>query len=304
MNLNQLKIFYLAAKHQNFSVAAEKLNITQPAVTKGIQRLQEHYEMKFFNRFGKTMALTDAGEVLFRIAEKIFEIERQAEETIRDFQQQKRGHIRIHASESFGAYYLPHIIVLFSKSNPNIRVSANILPNKQVAENTAMLKNDLGFISYPIENEKLVVREVVDDLLVIIVPPDHSLAQKKSIDPENLQGQSVIMHEKRSASERAFTSYIQKNNLSVTVRLELSSNRSIKTAVEAKIGIALISRRIAINEIRTGRLVAIPLSDPLMRHKYYMVHHKDKYISGILQKFIDTADLWASEYVQSSGDLL
>ena len=299
MNLNQLKIFYLAAKHQNFSVAAEKLNITQPAVTKGIQRLQEHYEMKFFNRFGKTMALTDAGEVLFRIAEKIFEIERQAEETIRDFQQQKRGHIRIHASESFGAYYLPHIIVLFSKSNPNIRVSANILPNKQVAENTAMLKNDLGFISYPIENEKLVVREVVDDLLVIIVPPDHSLAQKKSIDPENLQGQSVIMHEKRSASERAFTSYIQKNNLSVTVRLELSSNRSIKTAVEAKIGIALISRRIAINEIQTGRLVAIPLSDPLMRHKYYMVHHKDKYISGILQKFIDTADLWASEYMKS-----
>ena len=299
MNLNQLKIFYLAAKHQNFSVAAEKLNITQPAVTKGIQRLQEHYEMKFFNRFGKTMALTDAGEVLFRIAEKIFEIERQAEETIRDFQQQKRGHIRIHASESFGAYYLPHIIVLFSKSNPNIRVSANILPNKQVAENTAMLKNDLGFISYPIENEKLVVREVVDDLLVIIVPPDHSLAQKKSIDPENLQGQSVIMHEKRSASERAFTSYIQKNNLSVTVRLELSSNRSIKTAVEAKIGIALISRRIAINEIRTGRLVAIPLSDPLMRHKYYMVHHKDKYISGVLQILIDTADRWASEYMKS-----
>ena len=299
MNLNQLKIFYLAAKHQNFSVAAEKLNITQPAVTKGIQRLQEHYEMKFFNRFGKTMALTDAGEVLFRIAEKIFEIERQAEETIRDFQQQKRGHIRIHASESFGAYYLPHIIVLFSKSNPNIRVSANILPNKQVAENTAMLKNDLGFISYPIENEKLVVREVVDDLLVIIVPPDHSLAQKKSIDPENLQGHSVIMHEKRSASERAFTSYIQKNNLSVTVRLELSSNRSIKTAVEAKIGIALISRRIAINEIRTGRLVAIPLSDPLMRHKYYMVHHKDKYISGVLQILIDTADRWASEYMKS-----
>jgi DNA-binding transcriptional LysR family regulator len=304
MNLNQLKIFYLAAKHQSFSVAAEKLNITQPAVTKGIQRLQEHYEMKFFNRFGKKMALTDAGEVLFRVAEKIFEIERQAEESIRDFQQQKRGHIRIHASESFGAYYLPHIIVLFSKSNPNIRVSANILPNKQVAKNTAMLNNDLGFISYPIENEKLVVREVMDDLLVIIVPPDHSLAQKKSIDPENLQGQSVIMHEKRSASERAFTSYIQKNNLSVTVRLELSSNRSIKTAVEAKIGIALISRRIAINEIQTGRLVAIPLSDPLMRHKYYMVHHKDKYISGILQQLIETADHWASEYVQSLCDLV
>jgi DNA-binding transcriptional LysR family regulator len=304
MNLNQLKIFYLAAKHQSFSVAAEKLNITQPAVTKGIQRLQEHYEIKFFNRFGKKMALTDAGEVLYETAEKIFEMESQAEESIRDFQQQKRGHIRIHASESFGAYYLPDIIVSFSKSNPNIRISANILPNNQVAENTAMLNNDLGFISYPVENEKLVVREVIEDLLVIIVPPDHPLAQKKLIEPQDLQGQPLIMHEKGSATEVAFTAYKQKNNVTANARLDLSSNRSIKTAVEGGIGIALISRRIANSEIQTGRLVAVPLFDQSMKHKYYMVHHKDKYISGMLQELIETADHWASEYVQSLCNLV
>jgi DNA-binding transcriptional LysR family regulator len=304
MNLNQLKIFYLAAKYQSFSVAAEKLNITQPAVTKGIQRLQEHYEIKFFNRFGKKMALTDAGEVLYDIAEKIFEMESQAEESIRDFQQQERGHIRIHASESFGAYYLPDIIVSFSKLNPNIHISANILPTNQVAENTAMLNNDLGFISYPVENEKLVVREVIEDLLVIIVPPNHPLAQKKLIEPQDLQGQPLIMHEKGSATEITLNTYIQNNNISVIVPLELSSNRSVKIAVEGGIGIALISRRIANSEIQAGRLIAIPLSDQSMRHKYYMVHHKDKYISGMLQQLIETADHWASEYVQSLCDLV
>jgi DNA-binding transcriptional LysR family regulator len=282
----------MAAKHESLSVAAEKLNVTQPAVTKGIQRLQEHYEIKFFNRFGKKMALTDAGEVLYGIAEKIFEMEKQAEESIRDFQQLKRGHIRIHASESFGAYYLPDIIVAFSKSNPNIRVSANILPNKQVVENTAFLNNDLGFISYPIENEKLVVKDIIEDILVVIVAPDHPLARNKIIEPQDLQGQSIIMHEKGSATEMAFSNYIQKNNLSVIVPLELSSNRSIKTAVEGGIGIALISRRIAISEIKTGRIVAIPLSDPLMRHKYYMVYHRDKYFSGMLLFFRNAAETY------------
>jgi DNA-binding transcriptional LysR family regulator len=151
MNLNQLKIFYLASKLGNLSAAGEELNITQPAVTKAIQRLQDYYEIKLINRFGKKMALTDAGEVLYGIAEKIFELEKQAEESIRDFQQQKRGHIRIHASESFGAYYLPHIINPFIKANPNIRVSASILPTEQVAKNTANLENDLGFISFPLK---------------------------------------------------------------------------------------------------------------------------------------------------------
>ncbi len=119
-----------------------------------------------------------------------------------------------------------------------------------------------------------------------------------------MQGQLLIMHEKGSATEITLNTYIQNNNISVIVPLELSSNRSIKIAVEGGIGIALISRRIANSEIQTGRLVAVQLSDQSMRHKYYMVHHKDKYISGMLQQLIETTDHWASEYVQSLCDLV
>jgi DNA-binding transcriptional LysR family regulator len=75
VNLNQLKIFYTAAKKGSLSAAAEELFITQPAVTKGVQRLQEFYEIKFVDHIGKKLVLTDAGEVLFGIAEKIFELE-------------------------------------------------------------------------------------------------------------------------------------------------------------------------------------------------------------------------------------
>lgn len=299
MNLNQLKTLYLAAKRGSLIAAAAELNVTQPAVTKGIQRLQEHYDLKFVNRFGKKMVLTDAGEVLFEIAEKIFEMEKQAEESIRDFQTKKTGHIRILASESFGAYYLPHIILPFSQRHPRIRVSSNILPTEQVAESTANLENDLGFISYPVENEKLIVREMITDHLVIIVSPDHHLAGKTRIEPADLNGESIISHEKGSASERALQDYLRRHKLSVFIPLEFSSNQAIKLAVQKKIGIALISRNVASDEVETGLLKAVPIADPLMKHRYYLAYHRDKYFSEMLQELIDTADQWAAAYAEN-----
>jgi DNA-binding transcriptional LysR family regulator len=299
MNLNQLKIFYQAAKRKNLSVAAEDLFITQPAVTKGIQRLQEFYDMKFVDHIGKKLILTDAGEVLFEIAEKIFELESKAEESIRDFQQRKRGRIRILSSESFGDYYLPRIIIPFSKTYPLVRITMSILPTEQVVDNTAMLNSYLGFVSYPVEHKKLVVREVLEDQLVIITPPNHPLVSHPSLTHRDLEEQMLIMHEAGSAPRRAIENYIRKNNLSINVHLELSSNRAIKRAVEDGIGIALISRRVANEEIRDKRLCAIPLSDPSMTRKFYMVQHKDKYLSESLQNFIEMVFKWSDDYMQA-----
>ena len=299
MNLNQLKIFYLSSKLGSLSAAARELNITQPAVTKGIQRLQDYYEIKLVNRFGKKMVLTDAGEVLYSIAEKIFEMEKQAEESIWDFQRQKRGYIHIHASESFGAYYLPNIINPFVKMNPNIHILASVLPTEQVVSNTANLENDIGFISYPLEDKKLVIREVIEDPLEIITPSGHPLAQNSSIEPRDLEGRSIIMHEKGSATATMFEKYIKKNDLSIHIPLELSSNRAVKLAVEDGIGIGITSHRISEDEIEAGKLSAIPFSDRSMKHKYYLVHHKDKYLSEILQRLIQGADEWSAEYTES-----
>jgi DNA-binding transcriptional LysR family regulator len=296
MNLNQLKTFYMAVKNGNLSLAARELFITQPAVTKGIQRLQEFYDMKFVDHIGKKLVLTDAGEVLYEIAEKIFELENQAEESIRDFQQRKRGHIRILSSESFGDYYLPRMIIPYSKSYPLVRITMSILPTEQVVNHTAILNNDLGFISYPVEHDKLLVKEVLKDQLVIIAPLNHPLTCKEKLAPDDLAGQLLIMHEKGSAPRNAIEEYIRENNLSVKIPLELSSNRAIKRAVEEGIGIALISRKVALEEIEAGRLMAIPLSDPSMTRKYFMIHHKDKYLSESLQNFIATVFEWTAEY--------
>jgi DNA-binding transcriptional LysR family regulator len=298
MNLNQLKIFYLAAKHGSLTAAADVLCITQPAVTKGIQRLQEHYEIKLFNRFGKKMALTDAGEALFGIAESIFEMENQAEESLRDFQQRKKGFIRILSSESFGSYYLPFIIDRFCRINPKIRMSVDLLPTELIVEKTAALANDIGFISYPAPHAKLVSREILEDSYQIIVPEGHPLAAKPVIEPEDLAGHRLIVHEQGSAPRKSIEEYIRKHRINLSIPLELSNNEAIKTAVEEGIGIAVITRRVVSKEIEMGKLRAIPLADPEMKRKFYLIHHKDKYISRPLQSLIDMVDQWSAEYLR------
>jgi DNA-binding transcriptional LysR family regulator len=299
MNFNQLKAFYFAVKYGSYSAAAEALYITQPAITKQIQQLEATYGIKFLNRFGKKMVLTDAGEVLYDFADKIFQMESQAEESLRDFQQRKSGRLRIHASESFGAYYLPFIINIFRKKYPNIHISVNIFPNQEVIENTIKLENDLGFISYPFEHKKLVIHEVLEDRLVLIVPPSHPFSRLKLLDPQKLDGQSIIMHERGSATRDIVDAFIKRNNLSTLIALELSNNEAIKRAVEEGAGVSLISEHVVSEEVKRKKLKSIPLTDPTMKRKFYLIHHKDKYLSHPLQMFLYMVNQWALEYSKS-----
>jgi DNA-binding transcriptional LysR family regulator len=296
MNLGQLKIFYLAGKMESLSKAAEELNVTQPAVTKGIQRLQEHYEIKLFNRFGKKLVLTDAGNALYIIAEKIFDLEIHAEDTIREFLQQEQGHIRIDASESFGAYYLPSIVNPVCKEHPNIRIAVNILPSDLVVENVVNLNNDIGFISFPVENEKIICREILEDIMIFVASPSHPLVNKKRLTIMDLSGQSMIVHEKNSLSYQVTTEFFKSNKIDILVSLELSSNRAIKKAVEDGLGIALVSRNTALGHIQAEKLVVLPFPGQPITRKFYIVHHKDKYISEVLNRLIVKVDQWAAEY--------
>ncbi len=302
MNLNQLKIFYLASKCGNLSLAADELYITQPAVTKGIQRIQEHYDIKLFNRFGKKLVMTDAGKDLYRIAEKIFDLEAQAEESIRDFQEQKKGHIRIHASESFGAYYLPDIINAFCKEHPLLQVSASVLPTKTVVENIAALKTDIGFISNRIEHEKVTCTEILEDQMVFITSSNDPLINKKRLTVMDLNGRAMIVHEKGSVPSQVITQFIKENKISVSIPLELSSNRAILEAVSEGLGIALVCRNVAEEGFRSNRLAELIFPGTPITRKFYLVHHKDKYISTVLQRLIDEVNNWSDGYQRALAE--
>jgi DNA-binding transcriptional LysR family regulator len=287
MNLNQLKLFYLSIKRQSLSDAAAELNITQPAVTKGIKRLQEYYEIRFVERVGKKLVLTEAGQALYDVADNISSMEKVAEERIRSFQVEQGQQIRIHTSESFGAYYLPSIIHRFKTANPDISVKVDILPTAKVVETTIALQNDIGFISYPVKHNKLLLQEVLEEKLLLIVSPGHRLEANTTLTPRDLEGEAMIMHEQGSALQKAIDVFMDGQDARVSKHLEFSNNEAIKRAVAEGDGVALISEKVADEEIRTGKLIAIPLSGPPVTRTFYMIHRKDKFISRPLAGLVD-----------------
>jgi len=294
MNLNQLKLFYLAIKNQSLSNAAAELNITQPAVTKGIQRLQEYYEIKFVERQGKKLVLTKAGTELYEIADKIFSMEKVAEESIRSFQVEEGSQLRIHASESFGAYYLPALINQFKALNPTIRVKVDILPTEKIIETTIGLQNEIGFISYPVENKKLFLTEVLEENLIIIVSPRHRLASMTQLRPRDLEGRAMIMHEHGSALQIAAEEFLSQENVKISEYLEFSNNEAIKRAVAEGDGIALISEKVAAEEIMAGKLKAIPVAGPQITRTFYMIQSRDKFISRPLADLLEMIKKWCN----------
>jgi DNA-binding transcriptional LysR family regulator len=298
MNLNQLKLFYLAIKTQSLSNAAAELNITQPAVTKGIQRLQEYYEIKFVERQGKKLVLTKAGAELYEIADRIFNMEKLAEESIRSFQVEEGSQLRIHASESFGAYYLPALINQFKAANPAIRVKVDILPTDKIIETTIGLQNEIGFISYPVEHRKLIITEVLEEKLIIIVSPRHRLATMTEIRPRDLEGKAMIMHEHGSALQKAIEEFLDHENVQISEYLEFSNNEAIKRAVGEGDGIALISEKVAAEEIKAGILKAIPVSGPPITRTFYMIQSRDKFISQPLSDLLEMIEKWGKTIIQ------
>ena len=295
MNLNQLKLFYLAVKCKSLSDAARELNITQPAVTKGIQRLQEYYEIQFVERIGKNLILTRAGQALYDIADDIFTMEKIAEERIRSFQIEQEQRIKIHTSESFGAYYLPAIIHQFKTANPYVSVKVDILPTDKVVEATIARQNDIGFISYPVKQNILTQYEVLQESLVIIVSSGHSLAGRTALAPCDLEGEAMIMHERGSAQQKAVDKFTERHDVQVSKLLEFSNNEAIKRAVAEGDGIALISEKVAHEEIRTGKLIAIPLIDAQVTRTFYLIQRTDKFISRPLANLLEIIKHWTDK---------
>ena len=301
MNLYHLKTFYFTAKYKSLTKAAEFLCITQPAVTKQIKQLQSHYNLKFLDIIGKKVILTDAGLNLYTIAERIFDMESQAEEAIKDFQEYNKGKISILASESFGSYHIPYIIRDFKQTRPEISISIQTATNKDIIESISELKEDIGFISAPVQNPKISVHEILEDEIVLVASPNCKFTSTQELNLQDLEGREIIMHEQGSVIRKVVDAFLKKNKIDMCMKYEISNSEAIKKLVENNMGMAFLTKSIVHKEIKSGELIAIPVPDKNFRRKYYMIYHSEKYFSKPLKDFRDLIMRWADIYPTISG---
>ncbi len=297
MNLYHLKTFYYTARYKSLTKAADVLCITQPAVTKQIKQLQGHYEIKFLDIIGKKVVLTDSGKHLYSIAEKIFDMENQAEESIRDFQNFTKGEINILSCESFGAYYVPYIIRYYNITNPDIKISMQIRRNDDIVDDIAGLNNDIGFLSKSVyDNPKISINEILEDDIVFIASPEYPLSRRDLLVIDDLKGCNMIVHEKGSVTRKVADNLIRKYNIDLNISYEISNSEAIKKLVQQNLGVAFISKNMVNEEIKSSKLLAVPVEEEDFKRKYYMIHHSEKYFSKPIKDLFDLVLQWSKIY--------
>jgi len=296
MNLDNLKSFYYTAKFNSFTKAAQYLGITQPSVTRQVQDLQEKAGFALINKTGKSFILTDAGNMLYSMAETIFEIESRIEENIRDYKRQKKGNIVINTISSFSSYYLPDFMPQFIEKFPEIKVLVYAMPGENVVSRTSKFENDFGIVSHKVKEPKVISRELFCEEVVLISSPDMPLAKKENVKPAQLNDLPMILFEKDSGTMYSTEGFMRRNRINFKTVCTISDSEAVKNMVMHKAGYALISKKVVEKEVASGELVALHINDSFLTRKFYMIYHKDKYFSENLKSFIDIMEQWAAAY--------
>ncbi len=287
MHLNQLWVFYHVAKQKSFSQAADVLCLSQPSVSNQVKLLEDAYGLKLFERFGRSIELTSTGEILYSYAERIFNLTKEADSVIEEIKGLKTGGIKISASPTLGAYYLPDIIDLFRKKHPYIEIQMDVGYTQNIVESILAFKSDLGLIGRSVSHPNIVVTPLWEEELVIIVPPDHPFARCRTIRVSQLQDQPFIMSEKGSGVRAITEEIFSGKGPSPKVVMELGENEAIKRAVASGLGITIIPVTVAKRELDAGVLRAVRLSGARIMRQFSMIHHKDKYLSHLIRAFLD-----------------
>ncbi|MEE9138138.1 MAG: selenium metabolism-associated LysR family transcriptional regulator [candidate division NC10 bacterium] len=285
MNLSQLKAFLAVAQDGSFSRAAEKLYLTQPAVSKQIQALEEALGMRLFDRVGRSILLTEAGNILRDHAHIVFQTLEEARETINQLRGLQRGHLRISAASTIGTYMLPQPLGELKAQFPGIEISLAITNKARVVQQVLNHEVELGFVGPPVEPAELEREEYLLDELVLILAPTHRLAREESVGVAELAEEVFILREQGSGTREIMEEELGRVHVSLKKAMELGSTEAIKQAVAANLGVSIVSKFAISLEILQGRLAVARLPDLNLSRQLFVIHHGGRTLSPAAQEF-------------------
>lgn len=288
MTLEQLRIFVAVAECEHVTHAAQKLNLTQSAVSAAVSALEARHTVKLFDRVGRGIELTDEGRLFFGEARAILARTRAAEVALAELSGLERGALAIHASQTIASYWLPQHLVRFRKAHPGVKIDLAAGNSTQVAEAVQHGSADIGFVEGRIEAENLMQQAIARDRLIIVVGNKHPLASRKRMTVSDLTAMEWVLREPGSGTRSEFDDALKRWKLSISqlnVVLELPSNEAVRMAVEAGAGGTAISELVAARGVALGKLKVIPL--PLPERAFTVLRHRERHLSKAARAFLD-----------------
>jgi len=298
ITLRQLQIFLAAAEHSSFARAAQLLHLTQPAVSMQMSQLADVVGSPLFERQGRKLALTQAGQTLVPYAERVAHTLREAGDALDALKGLRHGKLRI-AVVATTRYFAPRLLTMFRQEHPQIELEVSILGREGVIAQLDNNHADLAIMGRPPANLPVVAEVFARHPHGVIAPPDHPLAGKKRLAPNRIADEPFIAREHGSGTRAAMDQYFAEHSLNPPIVQEMPSNESIKQAVMAGMGLAFISLHTVNLEHRTGHLVLLDLRGlPVMRD-WYVLHRATRNLSPAAVAFKKFMHAQAPRYMKT-----
>ena len=287
MEITQLEFFLKVIEERSFSKAAERVFRTQPAVSLAIRRLEEEVGASLFDRSEKTPTLTDVGQVVYEYAQRIVALRDQARGAVAQLRALERGRVRVGANESTSLYLLPDVILRFRERHPQVRVEIFRHPSERLPREIIDHNVDFALMAYEPQDSGLEGFPVLNDELVLITHPEHTLARRDSVGVEELGSESFLAHNVRAASRMKVIETFAAHHTPLNISLELATIETIKRFVQKQIGIAFVPRMCVAEELERGTLATIPVRGLTYRRTLWAAHRRGATLPHAAAAFLE-----------------
>jgi len=282
--LRQLQVFEKVASHLNYSRAAEELYLSQPAVSMQIKQLEGHIGLPLFEQMGKKVFLTEAGRELFQYARNISHQIVEMEAVFDEMKGLGQGKLTLSVVNTAN-YFTPQLLAKFCRRYPGINVNLHVANRDAVLKQLADNSTDLAIMGQPPDGIDVSAESFLDNPLVVIAAPSHPLASIKRVKFSRLATETFLSREQGSGTRSAMERIFADHNIQPHISMEMETNEAIKQAVQAGMGLGILSLHSIELELETKRLVMLNVDHfPLIRH-WFVAHRSNKRLSGAALAF-------------------
>jgi DNA-binding transcriptional LysR family regulator len=259
LNLHHLRVFAAVADQGGFTRAAESLRLSQPAVSKSVQELERQVGTALVERAGRASRLTEAGIALAARARELFSVEAAAEEELRTLRGLEGGTLRVGASTTIATYMLSPLLARFGAEHPSVMLRVVSANTRDIVRRLLERRLDVALVEGPVSHPRIEGVEWRTDALVVVAAPGSPLARRRTVAPAVIAAERMIVRERGSGTREVAERALAAVGVSISGALQLGSTEAIKQAVAAGLGIAIVSRIAAGDQIALGRLVVVPV---------------------------------------------
>ena len=287
MHLRNVEIFCDVVARRSFSRAAELHHVSQSSASHAVSMLEKRLEMQLIDRSKRPLELTAAGQIYFEGCRDVLETLRSVEERIGQMRNRVVGKVHVAAIYSVGLLQLDWVVRSFRRNYPDVELRLNYLHPDEVYEQVLDDQADMGLVSFPREGGEISCTPWVDQVMEVVVHPEHRFAGRESIHAEELDGEEFVGFRQELQIRRQIDRWLRREKVQVQIVHQFDNVENIKRAVEIGSGIAILPIPTIRRELDAGSLVSVAVERVHWFRPLGIVQRRHKALSTAASKFVE-----------------